>query len=434
MDDCSSDSRYHKYFTNQLDCVYIRNSTNFKKQNYWKTINNLLSVVKKYNYKYFLQLDDDFSICKNFLSLIDNEFKNSEDNTLAVSLSLLESELDRGKWGYKTFLDGGGAYKRKALEILNYNVLPISPSRFKINSEISSGVWYQVTKRLLTHKGSIKNPRFSFVNHDLYYDSQMNSYRNLNKKLKEMIKTVNFEPDRTPIVMCTWQRLEKLKNTLDNLERQTNKSFLFCIWNNNSEYVEPINKLIRHSSYSYPINVHHSEKNVGGFGRFYYAKDLAEQGYTKVIFIDDDQTFGPNLIETFLKEYEPKTIKSRWSWHLKTRYWDRIKVEPNSTVTPHYCGTNGMMCDIEVFKDENLFKCPEQYWFIEDLWLSYFARIVYDFKLKASSVVMECKEDSKDQYRALVPKKDLFYYWLEKEFTKENYKTFFQNETATIPS
>lgn len=436
MNDHSSDSRYDTHFLNNKQYVYLKNHVNFKKENYWQTINKLFSSVKTFDYKYFIQLDDDYKLCDNFFDTIIEEFKNSSPKTVAISLGLVAEEIKsgRGRWGYKNFLDGGGAYKKAALELLNYNILPIPKTRFRVNHKISSGVWTQVTKRLNKYStDAIKNPRYALVHHQLFNDSKMNSFRNNDQKLYKMIKTVNFEQSRVPIVMCTWKRFEKLKTTLDLLEKQTNKAFSFNIWNNNTEYVEPINKLLESSSYSYPIFVHHSDKNVGGFGRFYYAEKLANMEYDKVIFIDDDQTFGPNLIDTFLSEYEPKTIKSRWAWYLKTKYWDRVKVDVNSTLEPKYCGTNGMICDIEVFKDKNLFKCPEEFWFIEDLWLSYFARIVHNYKLGATSVVMEVKDDGKDQFRGLINKKDTFYFWLEENFTKNNYQNFLNEATTTIP-
>jgi len=37
------------------------------------------------------------------------------------------------------------------------------------------------------------------------------------------------------VIMCTWKRPERLKNTLELLLAQTNKNFAFYIWNNNSE-------------------------------------------------------------------------------------------------------------------------------------------------------------------------------------------------------
>jgi hypothetical protein len=46
----------------------------------------------------------------------------------------------------------------------------------------------------------------------------------------------------------------------------------------------------------------------------------------------------------------------------------------------------GMVCDMNIFGQEELFKCLKKYWFIEDLWLSFFSNPHHGHKLKKSSV------------------------------------------------
>lgn len=433
MDDCSTERQYVDTFLNQKEYDYIRNSKNLKKIEYWRTINNLLNKVSQYNFKYFIQLDDDFGLCKSFIDTVVNEFIQTPESTLALNFSKLTAlELEGGKrWGFVNYVDGGAAYKRRALEELKFAIDPISKARFKVNAKISSGVWQQVTTRLnKIGKDSISILPYSLITHDYFDKSQMNAFRNKNDNLMNKIKTTDFLEVEVPIVMCTWKRFERLKITLDLLEQQETKNFSFNIWNNNIDIVKKIDDLIKNTVYSFPIHVKHSKENKGGFGRFYYAKELAEQGYDKVIFIDDDETFGPSFVTEFLKDYEPKTIKSRWSWRLKSKYWHRERVLPGSDLQPQYCGTNGMIADISVFKDDDLFKCPEEYWFIEDLWLCYYARIVKGYTLKPSSINMEVIVDKKDQFHGLVTKKDDFYLWLEKNFTKDNYQNYFNNEKS----
>lgn len=199
------------------------------------------------------------------------------------------------------------------------------------------------------------------------------------------------------VIMCTWKRIELLSKTLDLLCEQRNKNFMFYIWNNNPEIRDAVNLTCDAYKGRLSIEVRHSDKNIGGFGRFLIAKDLIDV-YKKVIFIDDDQVFSNQMIDRFLEEFEHNAVKSRWAFRFNnSNYVSRYQMlDSNEDV--HYCGTGGMIVPIEIFKCQELYKIPDEYLFVEDLWLCYVANHFLGFNLKSiRSDFIEQIADGKDQ-------------------------------------
>jgi glycosyltransferase involved in cell wall biosynthesis len=174
--------------------------------------------------------------------------------------------------------------------------------------------------------------------------------------------------EKVIIIMCIWKRVNNLDKILTCLSNQTYKNFKLVIWDN-SEQKKEVENII--SKYKLDIDIIKSEKNIGGIGRFYAAKKYQNE-YKTVIFFDDDQFPQENFVEIMVKNYEPHTIKSRHCYKIvsKTDYWNRRKIMPNNT-NINYCGTCGMVLDSEIFKFDDLFNFPEEYLFIEDLWISF---------------------------------------------------------------
>jgi hypothetical protein len=205
----------------------------------------------------------------------------------------------------------------------------------------------------------------------------------------ELIKIRKTEKNnRLPIIMCTWKRTEGFLKVIDQLNQQNFQDFHLYVWNNNPEMSEQFQE-IADVNCKFPCTMFHSKKNIGGFGRFYFARYILDKDmhHGHCIFIDDDQTFEKDSLEIFLNEAKPKQISSQWAWKIKTLDYygkaNRIEVKGGDEVD--YCGTGGMVCDINIFSEDKLFECPEGYWFIEDLWLSFFANHYHGYALKKSS-------------------------------------------------
>jgi len=216
------------------------------------------------------------------------------------------------------------------------------------------------------------------------------------------------------VIMCVYKRVERLPETIRLLEQQTNKNFRFIIWNNSGIEISP-------QSNSLNMLVHNSEKNIGGIGRFYAVKTYCGK-FEKIIFIDDDQIFNNTLIADFIKIYEVNKIKS---WHSfiiidENNYFNRKKIS-KCGVKCNYCGTGGMILNSSIFFDEGLYQIPNEYIFIEDLWLSFYAITIHGYVLEHASVNIQIIIDEHDQYKLLIDKKTKFLkYLIEKKWNIRN--------------
>lgn len=220
------------------------------------------------------------------------------------------------------------------------------------------------------------------------------------------------------VVMCTWKRPASLASTIEILEKQSVKINLY-IWNNNKKIKGQIDSILREK---HKINtwVFHGPKNIGGFGRFYLAKELNKLGLDKVVFIDDDQSFGPQFIQTLLDEYDPKKqiCAHGFKFNNTHDYWAREEAHPGEEID--YGGTGGMICNAQLFQDSELEELPAKFWFIEDFWLNYIAK-KNSHNLLKSKAKIEIERDGKDQSSSFltVLNKNTFLKYL---VTKKNYK------------
>jgi len=210
--------------------------------------------------------------------------------------------------------------------------------------------------------------------------------------------------------MCTWKRIERLPITIQLLEKQNYKDFTFCIWNNNLDIKDEINRITAASGLN--IEVHHNPENIGGLGRFYFAKQ--KDGI--IIFIDDDLEFDETMVKYFVDTYKPKHISSWHAFKIKGGYWNREQVHSGDC---DYAGMGGMVADSSVFKDSRLFsELPDEYKFVEDLWLCYFAKYEHSYKIQACAPNIWAINDGKNQCNNLFKTKDLFLTELKRRYLK----------------
>jgi hypothetical protein len=64
-----------------------------------------------------------------------------------------------------------------------------------------------------------------------------------------------------------------------------------------------------------------------------------------------------------------------------------------------------MVVDTRVFREPGLFRCPKRFWFVEDLWLSYYASHVLSWELMKSHVTLAMDNDGHDQFLFLKRRK-----------------------------
>jgi glycosyltransferase involved in cell wall biosynthesis len=192
--------------------------------------------------------------------------------------------------------------------------------------------------------------------------------------------------EKVAVVLLTWKRITNLRGTLNKLNLQTYKNFDVYISNGNNDpnKIAIINKIVSYFS-NLRITLSNDGNDLYSFRRITVAKSLAEQGYTVILYIDDDVSISHRYIETCMNQYEPKTYKSGYTWVLYNKgqsyYRNRQKRKDNNK-TINYCGTGASMIDASVFLEDGLLKYPDGALKIEDLWLSFYCQHVMGWQLK----------------------------------------------------
>lgn len=192
---------------------------------------------------------------------------------------------------------------------------------------------------------------------------------------------------KTALIMCTYLRYKNLLKTYNDLNEQTNLGFDFYISDNSNKDPHILNttqKFIENFKYNIFIKQDCNEYSI--FSRFILAKELAEKGYKKIIFIDDDQRIPKTFIDDCYNQYEDKTIKSFYAHNILNNYWEKIPLKPEQS--GNYAGGGGLICNAKLFLHKDFFKCPEEYYILDDLWISYFAKKIagYDIKLLETDI------------------------------------------------
>lgn len=189
------------------------------------------------------------------------------------------------------------------------------------------------------------------------------------------------------VVLLTWQRINNLKTTLNSLSRQTHKDFFVYISNANKEKARSVEKYVSYFRENKNLNVKvsHDSNDKFAFRRLDIGEKLAKQGVDVILFIDDDVTIPDNYIKQFLENYESNTYSSAFAWSFQDGGSDYYKKRTRVTDLKekvNYCGTAVSMIDASIFLNRDIHKAPEEMYVVEDLWLSYYAQQILNWKLK----------------------------------------------------
>lgn len=198
--------------------------------------------------------------------------------------------------------------------------------------------------------------------------------------------------------MCTYIRFENLKTTLGCIERQTNKDFDFYIIDNSNKH-EKLLGYLRKFANGMDITVHNYHNEFKQFARFILARDLAEAGYEKIIFIDDDEIIPDTFIQECHDQYDPGSVKTFWGHMVQGTYKKKIKLEKNEQ--GNYAGTGGLICHSSLFLNDDFFDCPEEYWIIDDLWLSFYILNFTELKIQELKTNITFIKDNKATFMTL---------------------------------
>lgn len=185
---------------------------------------------------------------------------------------------------------------------------------------------------------------------------------------------------------------------MECIRKQTNKDFDFYIVDNSNKndqllrYLDKFGKGIN-------ISVHNYGNYFKQFARFLLARDLAEQGYEKIIFIDDDEIIPETFIEECHDQYQPGSVKTFWAHMVEEVYKRKIKLEKGEI--GNYAGTGGLVCNSSLFLNDDFFDCPEDYWIIDDLWLSFYILKFTDLKIEELKTNINFIKDDKATFLTL---------------------------------
>jgi hypothetical protein len=95
-----------------------------------------------------------------------------------------------------------------------------------------------------------------------------------------------------------------------------------------------------------------------------------------------------------------------WAHRVNLKYKRKIKVEKEEL--GNYAGTGGLICSSKLFLNEDFFDCPEEYWIIDDLWLSYYILKFTDYKIKELKTDIRFIKDRKATFLTLGDLKQKF--------------------------
>lgn len=248
----------------------------------------------------------------------------------------------------------------------------------------------------------------------LYREHADNVRNKVSKDYKEEIikfisKTESAKQieEKIHIVMCCYKRHENIKDIIVAVDKQSvAKRVVFHVINTNPE---PAKWLFLKSLIEEPSLVKHIEirlcntkKNLFGYARFLYVKQLLKTDVVPyVLFIDDDQKLAPTWVADMYATRQPLAYNC-WFGRLfnmhketaKIGYWDGVlstneefrKPEYDAVTQFHYGGTCGCIIDTNVFRFEILFRCPDEYRNIEDLWLSYVVKQIVGGRINVTRI------------------------------------------------
>ncbi len=225
--------------------------------------------------------------------------------------------------------------------------------------------------------------------------------------------------DALAVVMCLWNRPERITAVLTVLDQQsTARRLRLILWNNqprdSAHYREAI-RAFRARGQLDSVEFIDSEHNIGGIGRFVALRRAVQAGYGGTfVMIDDDQDVSPDFIDDVMAVAAPRTVAGLWAWKTRETYWDRersnVRGEPVS-----YVGTGGCVCDSELVTHDEFFAAlPARYLFMEDMWMSWLAA-ANGWRVLSAPTPVEFVLGETDQYHSLIGQKQDFFQWLSDE-------------------
>jgi glycosyltransferase involved in cell wall biosynthesis len=212
---------------------------------------------------------------------------------------------------------------------------------------------------------------------------------------------------KTALILTVFDRIEIFESTLKCLSRQTTREYDLYVCNNNAK-VESflLEKLAEWATrLKVDFTVHTFNNKFSIWGRHVLARQIASQ-YDVIVVLDDDEMFDPRFMEIAIRSVEPNVLKSFWAWECQEDYWVRKRLR--KTKTGNYAGAGGLVAMAEFWLLPEMFEPPEEFWIIDDLWLSYVG-LKNCYKVKCLDVSINFVRQKNATYLKIKPLKSLFY-------------------------
>lgn len=221
--------------------------------------------------------------------------------------------------------------------------------------------------------------------------------------------------DAVPLVMCLWNRPQRLGEIVRMLAaQQSEHPVRLILWNNAPENQADLERVLAGLPLGMlsSVELYASPANIGGVARFVVARWLRNAGARGAfIMLDDDQQVGPDFVDRMLADYAPHTIAAWWAFANHGSHWRRSEIEPGEDAG--YAGTGGTVADLDLVGDATFFDLPARYLMLEDQWMTHYARTRgWTVRKSAVSIEQVMTEESENQYHGLRALKDEFYDFL----------------------
>jgi glycosyltransferase involved in cell wall biosynthesis len=175
VDDSSTDKMY-EFLRIDANIHYRKTRKNNGKKEYWKTVRLGLRTSIDIDWDWLIMLADDIRLHDGFFKDLEKQVKYK--NRIYNFAPAMDS-----CWGSDQYVDGGFMAHRKFWERMKFRVPRIDPRRWERNPELSSGVWWAVTKQIRRLGFTVTFPEKILLTHLGNDDSKMNPVERKKKPL-----------------------------------------------------------------------------------------------------------------------------------------------------------------------------------------------------------------------------------------------------------
>ena len=163
---------------------YIKNHVSYSKAGHWVCYSEMWGLLRNIDYKFVLQMDDDFILCDNFLDIIvDTLIREREKNSKVVAVAPHTWSFTKNdpnpSWVHDKVIDGIGLFDISVIRDMGYTVKPVTNVT---HNGASVKVWVQFTDYCKQFNKIFYRTDVSLVYHDGNDNPQLHpGFRNIKR-------------------------------------------------------------------------------------------------------------------------------------------------------------------------------------------------------------------------------------------------------------